>query len=67
MVRNALERAHSAWQREDGVAIRSALETLEHAARMITDAMFKPAAVSKPGDEDDGIDEPRTKALPEST
>ena len=64
IVRNALDQAHQACSSEDGEAIRSALETLEHAARMITDAMFKPAAVA---DEEDGVVEGGTKALPEST
>ena len=67
IVRNALERAHSACASEDGEAIRAALETLEHAARMITDAMFKPASVSRGDDDEDGVIEGGTKALPEST
>ena len=48
--------------------LRMALQTLEGAARMITDAMFKPATAE--GDEagDDGIvEDGRAKALPEST
>ncbi|MCC6743893.1 MAG: molecular chaperone DnaK [Acidobacteria bacterium] len=68
IVRNALEKAHAACASEDGDAIRSALETLEHSARMITDAMFKPASVSRPDDDEDGVvEDGGTKALPEST
>ena len=67
IVRNALEKAHAACSSEDGDAIRSALETLEHAARMITDAMFKPASVSRGPEEEDGVIDTGTKALPEST
>jgi molecular chaperone DnaK len=67
IVRNALEKAHAACASEDGDAIRAALETLEHSARMITDAMFKPASVSRPDDDDGVVEEGGTKALPEST
>ena len=68
IVRTALERAHAACQSEDGDAIRAALETLEHAALMISDAMFKPASVAKQGsEEEDGVVDSGTKALPEST
>jgi molecular chaperone DnaK len=63
VVRAALDQAHTACQSEDGEAIRASLERLEHAARMITDAMFKPAA----GDDEDSVIEGGTKALPEST
>ena len=45
-VRNALERARSASASEDGGEVRNALEDLERAARMITDAMFRPTSVS---------------------
>jgi len=67
IVRNALEKAHAACASEDGEGIRAALETLEHAARMITDAMFKPASVSRSSDEEDDVIDTGTKALPEST
>jgi molecular chaperone DnaK len=61
-VRVSLENAHKACSSEDSETIRRALESLERAARMITDAMFRPAGGE--GDEEDGVvDGPR--ALPE--
>lgn len=45
-VRQILERARTAAVSDDGGEIRSALEELEQAARMITDAMFRPTSVA---------------------
>jgi molecular chaperone DnaK len=45
-VRLTLERARNAAISEDGGEVRSALEELENAARLITDAMFRPTQVS---------------------
>ncbi|MGH9822694.1 MAG: molecular chaperone DnaK [Blastocatellia bacterium] len=45
-VRQILERARAAAISDDGGEIRSALEDLEQAARMITDAMFRPTSVA---------------------
>jgi molecular chaperone DnaK len=45
-VRQTLERARNAAVSEDGSEVRTALEELENAARMITDAMFRPTQVS---------------------
>jgi molecular chaperone DnaK len=43
MVRMALERARTGATSDDGTEVRQALERLENAARLITDAMFRPA------------------------
>src|SRR5262245_65628919 len=43
LVRMALERARTAVTSDDGTEVRQALERLENAARLITDAMFRPA------------------------
>ncbi|HKV42290.1 MAG TPA: molecular chaperone DnaK [Blastocatellia bacterium] len=48
-VREILERARAGAVSDDGGEIRSALEDLEQAARMITDAMFRPTQVSPAG------------------
>jgi molecular chaperone DnaK len=45
-VRRTLEAARTAAVSDDGGEIRTALEELERAARMITDAMFRPTQVS---------------------
>jgi molecular chaperone DnaK len=56
MVRGVLERARTAAVSEDSSEVRSALEQLENAARMMTDAMFRPTQVAATGSsiEDDG-------------
>jgi molecular chaperone DnaK len=46
LVRSALEEARSAAVSENATEVRLALEQLENAARMITDAMFRPTQVS---------------------
>jgi molecular chaperone DnaK len=46
LVRSALEEARSAAVSENSTEVRLALEQLENAARMITDAMFRPTQVS---------------------
>ncbi|HEU4389526.1 MAG TPA: Hsp70 family protein, partial [Blastocatellia bacterium] len=43
LVRMALERARTSATSDDGTEVRQALERLENAARLITDAMFRPA------------------------
>lgn len=43
LVRTALERARTAAVSDDGQEVRHALERLENAARLITDAMFRPS------------------------
>jgi len=45
-VRRTLEAARTAAVSDDGGEIRTALEELERAARMITDAMFRPTQVT---------------------
>jgi len=45
-VRRTLEAARTAAVSDDGGEIRTALEELERAARMITDAMFRPTQVA---------------------
>ncbi|HEY6327883.1 MAG TPA: molecular chaperone DnaK, partial [Blastocatellia bacterium] len=45
-VRLTLERARNAAISDDGGEVRAALEELENAARLITDAMFRPTQVS---------------------
>jgi molecular chaperone DnaK len=55
LVRETLERARDAAISEDSVEVRRALEQLENAARLITDAMFRPtglAAGAKKEEED---------------
>ena len=61
-VRRTLESARTAAVSDDGSEIRTALEELERAARMITDAMFRPTQVSPspggPSDESDSVQIP---------
>jgi molecular chaperone DnaK len=45
-VRESLERARKAAMSDDAAEVRSALEELENAARMITEAMFRPTGLS---------------------
>jgi len=45
-VRESLERARKAAMSDDATEVRSALEELENAARMITEAMFRPTGLS---------------------
>jgi molecular chaperone DnaK len=55
MVRETLERARDVAISEDSMEVRRALEQLENAARLITDAMFRPtglASGSKEKEED---------------
>jgi molecular chaperone DnaK len=56
-VRRTLEAARTAAVSDDGGEIRTALEELERAARMITDAMFRPTQVSpSPGGSSEDAD-----------
>jgi len=59
-VRLTLERARNAAISEDGGEVRSALEELENAARLITDAMFRPTQVSAStmGDDSESVPVP---------
>ena len=45
-VRESLERARKAAMSDDATEVRSALEELENAARMITEAMFRPTGMA---------------------
>jgi hypothetical protein len=45
-VRQTLDSARRAVVSEDGTEVRYALEELERAARLITDAMFRPTGMS---------------------
>jgi molecular chaperone DnaK len=45
-VRETLERARKAASTDDAPEVRSALEELEHAARLITEAMFRPTGMA---------------------
>ena len=45
-VRQSLDRARRAAISEDASEVRSALEELERAARLITDAMFRPTGLA---------------------
>jgi molecular chaperone DnaK len=51
-VRQAIEVARNAALSEDSAEVRRALEQLENAARMITDAMFKPGDGNAGGEEE---------------
>jgi molecular chaperone DnaK len=56
-VRRTLEAARTAAVSDDGGEIRTALEELERAARMITDAMFRPTQVTpSPGGSSEDAD-----------
>jgi molecular chaperone DnaK len=55
-VRRTLEAARTAAVSDDGGEIRTALEELERAARMITDAMFRPTQVSPTAGSTDDAD-----------
>ncbi|HUK92234.1 MAG TPA: molecular chaperone DnaK [Blastocatellia bacterium] len=59
-VRLTLERARNAAISDDGSEVRSALEELENAARLITDAMFRPTQVSAAP-----MDDPEATPVPE--
>ncbi|MBX7222407.1 MAG: molecular chaperone DnaK [Blastocatellia bacterium] len=64
MVRETLMQAKDGLSTNDSGFIRGTLESLEHAAKVITDAMFSPAASGQDaagGGEDDGM----PKMLPE--
>ncbi len=50
-VRQAIEVARNAEMSEDSAEVRRALEQLENAARMITDAMFRPGDASPAAEE----------------
>jgi hypothetical protein len=49
-VRQSVETARTAGMSEDPAEVRRALEQLENAARMITDAMFRPGDSNAPND-----------------
>jgi molecular chaperone DnaK len=56
-VRNAIDHARNTFTSEDSTEMRSTLEQLEKAARLITDAMFRPTGLAsgpaeKPTEED---------------
>ena len=55
-VRRTLEAARTAAVSDDGGEIRTALEELERAARMMTDAMFRPTQVSPAAGSSDDAD-----------
>ena len=57
-VRNTIEHARETFTSEDSSAMRYTLEQLERAARLITDAMFRPtglASDSARGEEEDAV------------
>ena len=45
-VRNAIDHARNTFTSEDSTEMRNTLEQLERAARLITDAMFRPTALA---------------------
>jgi molecular chaperone DnaK len=65
LVRTALERARTAAVSDDGQEVRHALERLENAARLITDAMFRPAQGSGAGSDSDNQEGSEAVSVPE--
>ena len=67
LVRMALERARTGATSDDGTEVRQALERLENAARLITDAMFRPAqgTAASPDTPADGSDHNEAVSFPE--
>jgi molecular chaperone DnaK len=63
LVRTALERARIAAGSDDGTEVRQALERLENAARLITDAMFRPAQGSAASQENPSDNAERSDAV----
>jgi len=57
-VRNTIEHARETFASEDSTAMRRTLEQLETAARLITDAMFRPTGLAPGpahGEEEDTV------------
>ena len=64
MVRAALERGRSTLVSEDTTEVRFALEQLENAARIITEAMFRPTGLAS--DSGEVVEEEKVSPLSES-
>jgi molecular chaperone DnaK len=56
-VRNTVEHARDTFSSEDSAEVRYTLEQLERAARLITDAMFRPTGLASGPSEKDGEEE----------
>src|SRR3989442_4996968 len=57
LVRNTIEHARDTFASEDSTEMRYTLEQLESAARLITDAMFRPTGLASGAGEKDSEDE----------
>ena len=64
MVRAALERGRSTLVSDDTTEVRFALEQLENAARIITEAMFRPTGLAS--DSGEAVEEETVSPLSES-